>query len=203
MIDVLLNYKENYPDCIIYIYQNEWERIESDYINDLIKFEAYLITLKDGQIIDYQDEISGCFPENTYYIEDREEFDNSELPYFSKIIFHSNNVICTHSFSIFSKYNKRHYKTCLQNKGNKSFKVNRFAVFNNSIFNKIRKRPVHSSYLNGWFLSQDFKMWYQQKGEWIMPNEKVCDMTNWGNSCFWIYEIEYKSGEIEFVAFKK
>jgi hypothetical protein len=52
------------------------------------------------------------------------------------------------------------------------------------------------------YTSDDFKDWYQQKGEWIMPGETVCDAANWGMPpVLWAYHGVTGTGE-SFVAGK-
>ena len=203
-MDKFSTYRKYYPQCVFYVYDKEWVKVLNDVdVSDTNEYKSYVITFEDGQILDYDDDISDSLPQNAYYIEDRLNIDTSALPLFSDILFNTESINCEHSQTIFAKYNKRLYATSYKNIGSMPFRINRFSSFSNHIFNKLRKRPKHSNILGYWFSDQDFKMWYQQPNEWIFPGETICDYTNYGQNCFWILDIEYENGKREYIAFKK
>ena len=77
-----------------------------------------------------------------------------------------------------------------------AFKINRFTAYSKQLWNKLKARPSHSNIIDGWFNNSDFNMWYGQKSEWIKPNDSVCDFRNYGEFCFWLYEIQMEDGQV-------
>lgn len=192
------------PNVSIYISYdlNSWERYEKDDQNER-KVLAFIALYADGQILDGQNEFEPL-PEGAYFIEEREYIDKSKLPKFTQIESIPKHVEITHQPSPFKDFDLSLYATQITNKGTSAFKINRFSSYAEQFWNKIKGRPVHNNIINGWFDSRDFQMWYDQKAEWIKPNETVCDLRNFGNNCNWIYEIQHEDGQIIWVSsFKK
>lgn len=160
---------------------------------------AYIVSYSDGQIIDCENEFEP-FPNRIYFIEQRNSFDQSDLPRFKDIRFESYQIEIIHDYSPFQHNDASLYKTQITHIGDSNFKVNRFAAFNNSFWNKLKTKPAHSSFIDGWFSGLDFKLWYGQKTEWINPGDSLCDFRNYGTNCFWLYEIQVEDGELFWIA---
>jgi len=48
---------------------------------------------------------------------------------------------------------------------------------------------------DAFFTAQEFRSWYGQKGEWILPGESVADLHNYSSvGALWAYYFETKSG---------
>ncbi len=193
-------YRTFTPNASIYVSYDLicWEPYEKTDLNEE-KVLAYIVLLSDGQIIDGDNEFAPL-PEGAYYIEERNNIDKSKLPKFNQIKSIASGIHISHQPSPFNEYDSSLYATQLTNNGSSAFKINRFSSYTEQLWNKIKRRPRHSNLINGWFNSQDFKLWYDQKSEWIQPNETVSDMRNYGDNFHWIYEVEYEDGQIIWVS---
>jgi hypothetical protein len=84
-----------------------------------------------------------------------------------------------------------YYATSLHNISSQKIKILKFGGlrFNGSVWNL-------SSVTGNYYSADDFKDWYQQKGEWLLPGETACDLANWGNPpVLWAYYGITESGE--------
>lgn len=177
---------------------NRWDLYEKSDLDER-KVLAFIALHSDGQIIDGSNEFTPL-PEGAYFIEERKDIDKSKLPKFHQIESIPKHIDINHQPSPFKEYDSSLYTTQITNKGTSAFKINRFSSYTAQFWNKIKGRPAHSNIINGWFNSFDFQLWYDQKAEWIKPNETVCDLRNYGNNCFWVYEVQYEDGRIIWVS---
>lgn len=90
-----------------------------------------------------------------------------------------------------------YYATSLRNISSQKIKILKFGGlrFNGSVW-------TLASVTGNYYSADDFKDWYQQKGEWLLPGETACDSANWGNPpVLWAYYGIAESGE-SFIAGK-
>ncbi|MDR3055711.1 MAG: hypothetical protein LBU53_09975 [Zoogloeaceae bacterium] len=88
------------------------------------------------------------------------------------------------------------YSTSLKNISSQRIKIVQFGGY---ILNENKMWQLANA-SGGFYTLDDFKDWYQQKGEWLMPGETVCDATNWGTPpVLWAYHGITETGE-SFVA---
>ena len=193
-------YRTLTPDIKMYVScdLNSWELYEKSDLDER-KILAFIALHSDGQIIDGHNEFEPL-PDGAYFIEERKDIDKSKLPKFNQIQSRHKHIDINHQPSPFKDFDLSLYATQITNKGTEAFKINRFSSYTEQIWNKIMVRPAHNNIINGWFNCFDFRLWYNQKTEWIKPNETVCDLRNYGNSCYWIYEVEYEDGRIIWVS---
>lgn len=86
----------------------------------------------------------------------------------------------------------RHYfSTTLENISSRKIRIVRFGGF------KATEEGWQLASVTGDFYTADhFKEWYDQKAEWLLPGETVCDATNWGNPpVLWAYYGVTDTGE--------
>lgn len=195
MIALIELYSKTTPEISIHVSYNlnQWEIYDPEN-SDKGKILAFLALYSDGQIVDGDNEFEPL-PDGCYYIQDREDVDETIHPKFKEIKAEHHQIEITHLPSPFSIYDSTLYKTQIINKGPAAFKIIRFTAYWKSIWHKFKSRPSGYAMIDGFFNGDDFKMWYGQKSEWITPGSTVCDFRNYGEDCVWLYEVEIKNGE--------
>jgi hypothetical protein len=196
----LVLYKKLIPTISIFVSYdlNTWEKFDDTYSNTQ-EILASIILYSDGQIIDGHHEFEPL-PKGAYFIEERADIDRTRLPKFKDMVSEIKNVEITHSSTPFNSYDSGLYATRIKNKGSVAFKVNRFSSYTKQRWNVLKTRPEHANIINGWFNDNDFRMWYGQNSEWINPQETFCDYRNYGDHCFWLYEIQTKDGQVFWIS---
>jgi hypothetical protein len=91
----------------------------------------------------------------------------------------------------------RPYATRLKNISARKIKITRFGGYS------LRGGTWQLSSVTGnFYTADDFRDWYEQKGEWLMPGDTACDAANWGEPpVLWAYFGVTDTGE-SFVAGK-
>lgn len=197
-------YYSLYQDIEIYISndEKEWKKIESNTDLQQTQFNSFIVLNPDGQIMDGENEFEPL-PKGAYYIEDRKLIDQTPLPYLKEINFEPEFLKIENLVSPFHKFDNSLYSTRITNTGTIDFKINRFSAFSKNFLNKIRKRPLHSTIVDGWFNNNDFIHWYGLRSEWIKPGDSVSDHRNYGNRCIWVYEVKTQDGRIYWIGANK
>ncbi|MBN2211336.1 MAG: hypothetical protein JW709_08065 [Sedimentisphaerales bacterium] len=95
-------------------------------------------------------------------------------------------VAITHYVSPYHRSGR--YATCIYNKDWRPIRIRRFGFFRPS---GTGKRYKLSTITNDWFSGEQFRYWYNQHNDWIMPHEKVTDHDNYGFGGYWVYEVDY------------
>jgi hypothetical protein len=193
----LKQYIRNDQEFLIYIHtpSAEWEKYDHNRHGspELIQHN-YVVAYSNGEILDNRANTFDI-PPNTYYIEILERKSKPELmPPCNK----DSRVSIQNEPSAYPR--QGNYCTRIQNIGNLPFKIRRFAAFaKTSFFGKYRLNTIS----NTWFTEKQFRNWFNQKTEWIMPNTEVADQDNYGSgNGFWVFEIEFPNGEIVIVKAK-
>ncbi|AKJ28050.1 hypothetical protein AAW51_1359 [Caldimonas brevitalea] len=86
----------------------------------------------------------------------------------------------------------RHYfSTILKNISSRKIRIAKFGGF------KAKQAAWQLASVTGDFYTEnDFREWYGQKAEWLLPGETVCDTSNWGNPpVLWAYYGVTDTGE--------
>lgn len=188
------------PNITVYVSYDRklWEKFDPGQPTSN-EIYAWIALYSDGQVVDCFDEFEPL-PDGAYFIEERKKVDRSDLPKFKDIRLDSEEVMIVHERSPFHIYDASLYQTRITNKGKRAFKINRFSAYNKQLWDKFKARPSHANIIDGWFNQDDFKAWYGQQTEWIQPTDSVCEYRNYGENCFWIYEVQMEDGEISWVA---
>ncbi len=200
MTTQLALYKKLVPNVSIFVSYdlNSWVEY-NDITSDTEKVLASIVLHSDGQIIDGHNEFEPL-PKGAYFIEERTAIDKTKLPKFKDISTEFKGLEITHSPTPFNINDSSLYATRIKNKGAVAFKINRFSSYTKQFWDILKTSPEHSNIINGWFNESDFRSWYGQNSEWINPQDSVCDYRNYGDYCYWLYEIQTKDGEVLWVS---
>lgn len=90
------------------------------------------------------------------------------------------------------KADDRHYvSTTLKNISSRKIRIVKFGGF------KAQESAWQLNSVTGdFYTAHDFRDWYGQKGEWLLPGETASDRTNWGNPpVLWAYHGVTDAGE--------
>jgi hypothetical protein len=156
----------------------------------LSEVTAYFVTYPSGNLVDYR-----CPTDNLplpawvkspakSVVPDREELTPADLTQGQAL------VRVTFGKSTSQPGSRHHYSTTLSNVSEKRVRVLKFGGYT-----KVGKAFALNTITRRFFTAEDFKEWYNQKGEWIEPGKSVADPNNYGSPpVLWAYYCEAEDG---------
>lgn len=165
----------------------EWRRYDSVEYGPAADIKKdYVVAYLNGEVLEVIPP-AAALPEGLHYIQ---TFPPQKIA-MPECVEDDFQVSITHVVS--SYYRGGRYATRIYNPGPQRFRIRRFGGFHRwGLWGRWRLSTI----TNNWFSGEQFRCWYNQKNEWIMPGEYVIDYDNYGYGGYWVYEVEFDNRTI-------
>ena len=164
-------------------------KLRDNRVLDLSEVAAYFVAYPSGTLVDYRCPNDLPVPEWVKFPEKSGVPDHDELT--ADDLKEGRSVVrVTFGKSRSKPGSRHHYSTTLTNLSTKRVQVLKFGGYT-----KVGKVFTLNTISQRFFTAEDFKEWYDQKGDWLEPGESVTDPNNYGSPpVLWAYYCEAEGG---------